>query len=375
MNFLRICLFIGGILQVASASSFDSDTDLSLRFPVAPSCPALSILGSKQDMISPPVDPVDVAVSLVTGSGEIKLPDQFAVEVSPYWLFNSDSEESFLDFEETSSRSENALQGMTASMAYGPTPGDSSAHSFAIGFRVPLITGKTEEEYSDLVRLYNDLQTELLRLTDDAVIGADLITGLPIFDIYSEARRQLEELQDTLDHFGLPATAGIEQIRNRITGTELRRTGWTLDFSTAVLWNISESDSIDKGLMRYGAWLSGGYEMQHITTAGIVRFIGEAVDDSPYVIDTGGRIIFNNLSFLRLSGETVHRYAPDELETSQWRFAGNVQLPIGANRAIDFTFGKDFSAIEEDNNFMSAGITVGLGSSRPVFGDGNGFSR
>ena len=188
------------------------------------------------------------------------------------------------------------------------------------------------------------------------------------------------ELSDLLDRDAHEdRTKRLEELANDLT---IERQGWFLDMSAGLAIEFVDRD-FDNGQFRKGGlWFSGGYTCPGFTLTGLTRTlwgapVGVMRDDSSEVMedpmdtDLGINLAYDKTgSKFTVSGEFLMRWNKLGATTNDtWRLVANAAYAFKENKALTFSFGRNFDGTTTEGGNLVAALNLMLG-----FGGGKKIS-
>ncbi|MCX6829301.1 MAG: hypothetical protein NT002_08490 [candidate division Zixibacteria bacterium] len=370
-----------------AADSAQVNHNEPLDLMTAPTAPGLVLLGTAPSSIEHPGNPTDLALTILNRIDNLNvLPEDMAVEFAPYWLFFG-RKITYSEFE-SNNLGANFLQTLSFSIATSSraeTSPDTNSTSLGFGLRFSILRGEIDkgfEGYADrLDTLYKYLDTlakdfdSVLRERSD---GDPVLLALKGLMMTAGAEQQTwveksiglrrEAIKNELEReFRANKESDIERVRETISGMKLRRIGWKLDCAAGLVVDFPQRQ-FDKGdLSRYGAWLTGGYELGNLSAIWLVRLLGNQNKPDESSFDLGGRFNLSGWRQFSIAAESVYRkYHKHPVDKEQWRLAFLFDYAIARNKTLSFTFGRDFEGNKSGNLLSMVNLILGFGSDRPV---------
>ena len=382
--FCCICfpLYIFFFPVLTHAQSNMPDSTMSFDLLLAPPCPGFVLLGIEPASVERPGNVTDLAVTILSKTENLNmLPENFAIEIAPYWLF-AGSAITYDKYTDHRNIGSNILQSASFSIA---NSSDSVSASLALGVRFSILRGVIDSKFNNyavrldsLYRMLNEINIvfasewmkriqidETVKSLKDAFPNADsslqpIIESL-ITQRESEIKREVEaEIRSKY-------AQELENVKAIISRLRLRRIGWKLDVAGGTAIDFPRREFDDANLKRWGAWLTGGYEWKRISSLAVLRFMGASDNSDEFSIDLGGRLILDDIKRFSLSAESVFRKFPNRsTDNDQWRLALLFDYAISKNKSISFTFGRNFDKQQGGNLLALVNILLGFGSNRPI---------
>ena len=296
-----------------------------------PSAPGFVLLGVEPESVDRPLDPRDVSISLVTAAahGNNLIPQNYAIEVAPYWL----KERRYLTFSDMfrAGTLETIKQTFSLSIAFasGLSGLDSTETGLGGGIRVAICRGtlsKTDGNARDSLRVINDQIADAYERGDSAALDA----------LSTKASEWSRELGNS------------------------RRVGFNLDMALA-LTSIYPSTGFGGGKFgKFGAWVTPAWVGATFEYVGVVRYIHDERNKHDDVCDLGLRLVARHRGFA-ISLEGLSRQSVNTSK-DDGRLAAIVEYQVGESNYFIATFGQDFDSIEGAQRLLAtAGFTFGFG--------------
>jgi hypothetical protein len=406
-------IIILSLLIVLGKMARSQKDSISLDQLQVPASPAFNILGISPNSIERPKNPTDFAVSLGNAtSGFTTIPKDYAVELSPFWIFGK-RKATFSDFQENTVK-KNIPQTATFSLgtASAKSQLDSSEFrkvAFAIRFSIKRGEVGTEfKQWNDSVTRYLNTISELVGQSFDSLINSD--SSLNRFNDSirvtsgEEKKRWMKlfadrsnYLQEYFENERMKAIKGYKEniavIKQLAERTDFRRYGFKLDYALGTALDYPDSTFNNSYVSKFSTWLTMGFEKEKgLNWLAVGRFnqnINKYYrNDSDVVVkninigefDWGFRFYSDVTSKLTLSFEWLERrrlFDEDKFEsnnihmskkTNRYVFSANYK--VGKNQNLSFTYGKDFdNNITQGGNLVAAlNFLLGFGSTRPFGG-------
>jgi hypothetical protein len=394
-SMVALSLIISG---TASSQEPSEDIEASLDVLMAPRSPGFVLLGVEPAAVERPGTVTDLGLMFLNSSQNLsQLPANFSLEIAPYWLASGQN----ISYEEYANP-ENVFSGFlqTLSISLAASPGsdvqsDSLGRSWAIGVNFSFLNGRIDPEFNNyankLDTLYmkqGEINTEvadrnrdrkltdpLLRELKDSLITIGVDTSMPetqkdslIAQIQARMGQRNEDIESEIEaEVRQQMKTSIDSVQSIATSLRFRRLGWKWDMAGGLSSNFSGNDFESGHIGTWGIWATFGHEWKKESLLGVVRYLGEGDQSDSSSIDLGGRVIYDNATKFSISVEAVSRtYLGSENEDTQWRLALLLDYAFAKNRAISFTFGRNFSGQRSGNLISLASIIFGFGSDRPL---------
>jgi len=370
----------------------------------APSTPAATILGSTPTTIERPDTPRALVFNLASSVSEANgVPENYAVQIAPYWMRSHPG--LLFDSYISPTISQSLLRSFSVSVATADWKSGTGSDAQDLGSRIALGTSAVilpghvdpklvevrdeliKQDQNLIVLLHNRdndprLEGLVARLTD---LRARLKTETDPIKLV-ELSRNLEDTQSTIDAISADwnqqiATAQqeIRTLTLRIQTMNVQRLGTRL--VAAAAWSVQIPDDVfgDARGERTGFWVTPSYRarimpanaddgarVRFLDALGVVRYIRDRVEDTT-AWDVGGRVIWEASDSVSVSAETVRRWwSADSLNSNSLRAVGVFEVRLADKAYFFASFGRDFTEAELKRNLVSVvGLNLGFGE-KPV---------
>lgn len=367
-------LFARTLLLLLAAMPLYAQSDTLPQFNLlrTPASPAFTLLGVAPTAVERPNTPAAIAVSLLSNTnGLTQLPTDYALEISPYWLFGHP----MLTWQRDTTRTVGESVARTATFSIGTARTDSStssATSLALGFRTSLFSGamsSRSKRYLDTVQQQlTQNASAFYAATEAARKQADdrFIAQLKANEGNSAAQEVArQEHEAAITKINQQAIAQFEQ--GELQDFALEREGFLLELALGSTWHFANAIADSGRFARFGAWLTPAYQWQNWSVVGVGRVLADKMGDSTYVtIDAGARLIYTASQFgisLEAVGQT---FTWDNAPENEWRLAAVADVEIRDNTWITMTFGRDFHGNQTGSFLAKLGLAFHMGSQRYV---------
>ncbi len=359
-------------ISYSQNSARDFSAYNSLRTPTSP---AFTVLDVAPNSVERPNTPSSLAFSILNLANDFKtLANDFALEVSPYWLAGAPK----LTWREDAKRSlfESISRTFTISVATAEVGGDLfPATGLSAGIRASLASGSLSAEAK------RNLELMELMLTKEANVFAS-IQEKRRKDLDKEYQRRIKENEgdwkkiEDLTFIYNSAVSNINQLiledeeyqdsikslRNKIQNFAVYRDGFFLNLAAAGAWNF-DNGIVEKGqFSRAGIWLTPSFVSNSFSFSAVIRYFYYRVANDN--LDFGGRLDFTNNKYA-LSGEVVGR-STLKSSSSKMEVKAVLGFDYEALKGIwlNVTFGKNFYGSNKKSLIASAGINFNFNSQR-----------
>jgi hypothetical protein len=298
-----------------------------LRIPAAP---ALILLGVAPSVVERPTAPSVVAVSLLAATGgDNLLPQDYALELAPYWLAPHPT----LTFDRyyAPGLGRGMLQTLSLSVATAPLSRvrDTTASGTAVGLgaRTFLLAGRAHPELAARNRALQAIQASASQVV------------LDLEEVEDEARRAvLERRLDSLD-------AAAREVALEMQRLDTERVGWIVEAAGAVTLEFPGDRSDSGSVGRWGGWLTLLYRLPAPTLdlVAVGRYErDERADPARDLVALGGRLAWR-ITDLTASVELLQRFG-DRAPTGELpgrRITGNLEYHIPGIGYLTAALGSD----------------------------------
>lgn len=379
-------LLLNLVTFVAAEDSIVEDEidQVSLDLMIPPSCPAAIMLGISPSQIVRPSNVSDFAVYISDVSeGFTEVPQDFAVQVAPFWMFGGGRNMSFPEFADNDNMLQNILQTLSVSVASRGIATDSiTTRALSIGLGFTPARGTFSESgfnlYDALKEAESIMEHVNTRTSDlwlemvasdteirewEQLLGDEDADEDSLYEKLIDNRRNIyyemalqqaeQEMQRDLDH--------LDEI---IEGIPAHRTGFKLDIAAGFVFDIPELSFDDGELQQIGVWGTGGYEWNQGFLMTGARYRHDASDSDLSCIDVGASVGCTSVGLLEVSGEYLSRiFVGSEDIENQWRAILGVSYRVWKHASVAFSFGRDFG--EKGSLVSSLSVGLALGTDRP----------
>lgn len=375
-------------LSLLAQPDEEQDTE-SLSLLLTPPAPGFVLLGIEPTSVERPGSVADLTVTILNQTDDLSiLPSDFALEVAPFWLLGGE-DLTYEAYAGTDNLLATILQSASFSVATtsnAETSPDPTSTSLGFGFRCSLLRGSIDPTFANYAQKLDSLWEAMERVHMD--IAQTFGQRLQQDSTYQRLLRQARQadpplkslleaqmaarqavIQNEVEHEIRTARHGeLTRIRNLATSLQVRRLGWKLDLAGGVAVDFPARDFDRGSLTRAGAWVTSGYEGRRFGFLAVGRFLGDRQVSENSAIDVGGRVVYDGREKFSLSVEGVYRRFPERKvgDEDTWRLAFLFNYYVAKNRALAFTFGRDFEGQQTGNLISLVNFMIGFGSKRPL---------
>ena len=386
-------------LAMASSAQDDplNDTTITLDVLTAPLSPASNLLGTNPSEIQKPTEPTGIWTSLRNATNNFStFPNSFAIDIAPKWVFDKKTV-TFEDFAsrrkafaqtfnfsyaqaaQNDNRYTGLKQGVGVSFALIRPALKDSAYWSAINQTRAILTS-LRTAFSDRLRTlkdsprYRKLDSLQSRLADqlggpnEAVILRQLDSVTTLLDeLSNQYAVQAKQYADSLN------AAKLTQLK-KLQATPLpARKGFFLNMALGTIVKYDSFTVSRAAATNTSVWVTLGWDGlktkkngdSYFSVLGLSRYIHDNADElyksgvnnrfSTW--DNGLRLAYTTRNeFFRVSAEGISRklFDVDAGEDFVFKYLLNLELHVGKNKQLTFSYGKDFA-----NHITREGNVVG----------------
>lgn len=305
---------------IASAESFER-----LR---APEGPAFAILGLAPSEIQKPTTPKEVAVSLsqlLDEEGSVRIPDSFAMQLSPYWLVAHDR----LTYEEfAASDGKQLLRNLTLSLAASGATG-TTLRDLGAGVSTHIGWGGRGTQSCK--------EDKIVQLAADTALKWPSLAGMSEDDLKQLEAAAVASLKD------LPKR--IQELR-QACAESLTAHPHSLALAAAWAWQFPDMTGGDGDLVTQAYWATYAWSSGRWSALGLARLrFEEAAVGWDGFVDGGGRVRYGSKG-AAISAEALARLQVrgEDKQDARSRLALVVELELKADSWLSLTLGKTFES-------------------------------
>lgn len=376
--------------RTAAGQSSELPDAPSLRTPASP---AFILLGVSPTDVYKPKSVADFAATAVSGSRDFStIPQNLAIETSPYWLRPRPA----LTWKADTARTIGQSVARTLALSFATTnlgTEDAPATGVGAGIRFSLLSGRLSDSSQRWLRRVeqNATQQGAIFLAEkqrrQKTIDRELEATLRRIDTLhagDPARRDLERRAAVASYAVLNAGINAEieadpayqeriaAERAKITDIALAREGFIWDVAGGATWQFAGESWESGELAKHGIWTTMTYEGAEFgrwSPILAVRYLRDASgDEDDDAVDIGGRILRTADRF-GVSVEYVHRRltgeVADTVKRSQYRLTGMLEYRLAADTWVIASFGRAYDDEPRRGNLVAQlGITAAFSRDR-----------
>ncbi len=355
-----IAVFLLGAFQVLFAQ--EDAGKVKLTDLEVPSSPAFMLLDVGPTVIERPGTAKAFALGIVNSVSENGgLPQNYAVEFTPYWFFRHPELSSlkYLGYNASTDKQNifsNIPKGAFSLAMVQSKDSMLSTQNVSFGFRTNLITVRRRSDIEALktanVMLVTKMRDQQQRLFSDPDILRLRLDDPILFEQKVRAFYAIEELNNAGE-------------KNQVAEVATRRPLFALDVAAAINMVFREEEFSSGKTGRAGVWLTGNYaqplksktqeQENYLNIYVLTRYLNDNMGSkSINSWDAGGKV---ELEFQRISFAYEYIFRNTETENT-FRSSGEVQYKLSSSLYVSGAFGKNFG--EKRNLIALLGIKWGL---------------
>lgn len=409
------------LIEVVLHFQMKAQGNIDLTKLQPPSSPAFTILGVTPTDISTPktLDALETNLfSSFSKNNNFIIPNNYALEFSPYWLVNHP----YLTFKDyynniNSSWSENALQNLAFSVATtnvkSTVDTSSSFQRMGVGFRVLLFDGKVTDNTKQLealmaVQLSTTIMIDAINRIDTNIKISNFIT---VIDNEIDNHKELSDSEkkavknycnsvytanETSKTFSALKSGCINYITKDSTlknasknlqASNSIKSGFMLELASAMVLDFPTSDIGYSRVNKWGIWISPSYripyakDQNYIQFLGVLRYMKNELADSNYAdnFDYGLKVAWGLKNF-SISFEVIGRIQSEVLSAQTMgnvtvtttksvqdtKYDFTLNYKISNTVMFSYSFGRNFTYNTEyiGNLISTVSINFGFGGSK-----------
>jgi hypothetical protein len=408
----RIVAFVASACACAVVARAADDNGPTVKNTRTPDAPAFVLLGVAPTQVERPTQPSALAVSVLsaTAGADNLIPQNYALQVAPYWLVGHPRLTSSEYFSPT------IRQGILDTLSFSfvssrvsTVPGQKAdANQIGVGVRTGIVVGdaspalRKQELRLHALQYENNvvmgllvpyLQTE--NPPADADIGGKKLTDM-IKDVndafkaatgsdeqkqqYAAAEKELIDRLKTLwaDSHRSESTQAVRNGANALASqleaqmdkaiksiqvADDDRRGFSLSFAAASGWIVPDATSAERRLTKWGVWATPSYrpDTVPIELIGVLRVSHRPDPTGDTMVDFGGRAT-NQVGPFNWSLEYVERLDRSSAltRTTSERLAAIFDLRVRDDVYVTVNYGKDFADPTKGQTKGGILTTIGL---------------
>ncbi|HUU45889.1 MAG TPA: hypothetical protein VM118_09165 [Acidobacteriota bacterium] len=358
---LVVCLSLFSY-QIAGAQQDGIPEFDKLRTPVAP---GFVLMGIAPTSVARPGAPTDLAVAVLSRTDNLSaVPKNFALEVSPYWLFSHP--ELTLQQYKNPGLTESILHTASVSVATSSeavSGAEDQTTSLGVGLRFSILRGKASGKADQ----YQSQVVDILQRLSDAVADsiAVAIARNPQLAADTEALdRRKREIQHAVQ--ADPASsATLADAKQELIEALQHRQGLSVELAGAGLWDFKNGSYDRRDFVRWGVWLTPALNFENGSLVAVCRYVGDDLDPDDNLVDVGVSAILVSKKYA-FSLEGVARAFVEGERDDQHRVAFTLDYEVGTIRWLTVTFGRDFDVEGENSLIALANLSFGFGGQRQL---------
>ena len=330
----------------------------SAEFLSASSSPSASVLlGSSTTDVDHPTTVSTLSASVTdTVSESSGIPDDYAIEIAPFWLFPRD-----LRLDDYLAGGPRILtDNLTVSLATVET--DDDGVEAAMGLHTALVWGNRDALRDDIDGCISSLQAAT---RSKAEWIADYVASHTDED---DLQQVLDNAQDAWEEAEEDLQEEAEDLHDTCMDLLEQRRGFAMDLSLAGSLAFPDQNVALLTPGRAGVWLSPAWLQEKWSLVGNVGWIAEDLtqdDPDPYG-KIGGKLVLMS-SKISLAPEAVYQYHYlDTDQPHQGQAALGINLKLGSNLWVSASLGTEFPLDTSNSLVNQLAITYDSGTERTL---------
>lgn len=366
----------------------------------APASPAAHLLNFATSSIDRPTDLTAFWLTANNLTGNFtKLPNSYAIELSPSTLFKTDLSLSGLRSVKFTDVVRQTFVLSAGFKLFDDTVTSTSYYKTAVGFKFMLARPEWSAQTNAKYKVLRALQKEL---TQKVGANSDAIDSMPAIKqllaertalrdepggttnkAYKEKDAEYQELRKAMrEKLSKEKNENLHrQIKEKAKDFTIERVGFFAELAGGVSVAFPTNDFNYSVTDKSGLWLTAGHEggNDKMSALFLARYLyqpesvyadstGKIPAKRISTFDMGGRFIYTSPDGkFSVSAEAIYRSVLNKsVIDPSWRTVFNAGYQLGGNQQVTFTFGRDFNGFVEKGGNLVAGINylVGLGGQR-----------
>lgn len=389
--------FLLTVLLTSMCSAQENDSTISTDLLRTPNSPGFSILGINPTDFDKPTDVTNFWINIQKATNDFAtLPKNYSIELAPAWIFWPKTSKTWTDFK-SNKFSDNFFQSFTVSLAIKSKSEEDSLKKTSIGsgLKFSIFRGKIDEEYKDYREKMDSIRKILANISDESSYTIwDIYAGDTTLQLYykseeaaTDSVKQLIKIREDLllNEFQKNKesiknlTTLSEKIKDIASRLKLKRIGYKWDVALGVALKTANEEFDSLKVSKYGVWTTFGHEWSSGWSSFLmIRYIKNidkivVVDSTNSAIksfvnlDIGASINFEDFLGFNISGNGIYRYEKINNIKDKWKLTFNLSYEFDKNKALTFTFGRDFegNTTKGGNLIAALNLLLGFGSKRP----------
>ena len=351
-------IILGSLCASELAAQTDPPKTIDLEYLRTPTSPALSLLGVNPAVIARPSTPRALATELVSSGRAGIIPNNYAIEVAPYWLTPRPTLTYASYIGPTMGQSLRETFTLSAATAHADSGTDSSVTRVAFGARTIPLRGRPSARFNALSKAFVSLQDARLDSLDkylNARTKADSIRLVASLD------KQADSLRVLARSMGAQEPVGVF---------------W--EVASAGSFDIPDA-SFDAGRVgQIAAWTTFSYRLDapRLEIITLARGLRDRRSGAQNAFDAGARFQAT-IGDLGISSEFVNRTAYGGYNAasplrSSTRAVGMVDYRASDDLYLTMSFGRDYALPNARHPLITRiGVQLGYGN-KPAIRAPNG---
>ncbi|UOQ54941.1 hypothetical protein [Hymenobacter cellulosivorans] len=374
------------LFRAGLAAAQTTEEAPKLNLLAAPSAPAFVLMGIEPATIEKPTNLTDLSLVINNATkGFTALPQNFAVQFSPYWMLRDNGKR--MSYQEYNSNKVADIMPQTLQFSLGvaqPEVAGAGVGSTKLGagLKVSVLRGQLDTAVTNAIEARKraaELENRGFDLRLRELMRTKYPSGVPNpatkpteFAAYTQDVNRIER---QIREDDVKIREARTKAMQRLSNVAFTRSGWKLDVAGGVALDFPDQRFNNSRVDKWGVWLTGGYEVPNRpwSVLGVARLLttpstAEAFAQTSF--DAGGRLIYNKVLRQKgsLSVEYAHREVLERGRLSSNRYVFNVEYPFLPNQLLTLSLGRNFdgTTIQEGNLIAALNLVFGLGSRRNI---------
>ena len=335
-----------------------------------PTSPAFTLLGVEPAAVERPSNPADLAMAFGSHVSELStVPEDFALEVSPFWLVGRPT----LTWQSDQTRGlwQSFVRTASLSIATGEIGTKSaSVRGLSVGGRTSLVSGQLSEESRAAITRLEGL------LAAEAAVGARLMAAqlqelnrmlIEKTITVEEHQRRMAELEratsQSKEYRDSAEARAVQKLMQQFASV---RNGWFVELAGAAGWHFPDAIWAAGDFGRWGLWLTPSFIGRTASLVGVLRYLSDDTVEpgKAGVFDAGIRAIHFQDRYA-LSVEYLKR-SYDAQTTGGHRLVGIAEYAVREDMWVVATFGRNHDSLREGSFLARLGLSFSFNNDRYV---------
>ncbi len=370
---MKLAIFAGALICVAPLAAQIPDAPPAYNQLRTPVSPAFVVLGVTPTAVERPNTPADLAFSVLNHSAALtSLPRDVALEFSPYWLVGHPK----LQWRDDVRRSIGTSIARTATISFATAELGTTGRpvtGLSLGLRAAPFSGQ--------------LDTMQIVELEKALTAASVALQLRLASVQGEKRAAIRSAPTQAEKVAVAAhfdslLAALTDSLNRAPGERdlgkaerdsaaamfrdfaVTRRGFVLEIAAGAALQAPNATADSASVLRWGAWLTAGYEGPTWSFIFVNRFLASGRDSTFAGLDVGMRVLWTAKRYA-LSAEGVYRsFTESGAPANQYRVAAVFDFEVQRGLWLTGSFGRDYSAAAPGSMIAQFGLSMNVAGER-----------